>query len=240
MPFRKLDFEQRYKKYSWVELDVEKNTSDFRMESYRPLNLDTLTITAESKQRRIDWQQRKDIVFRNKKIYANLNELIAKAKSDMTSLAVFKPTKITGFQVEPTTREWDKNKLALLEAESRQFSLFQTPEDIQREFKTVKKVPYKFSYTFEDDSGKSSTLMIEDWEIGMLYFNCVHHANGDEKIANAKVREKYGDELTKKDLYFFLGTTKQHHMVSPNPFIIIGVFYPPLISGLKTANLPTF
>ena len=69
--------------------------------------------------------------------------------------------------------------------------------------------------------------MIEDWEIGMLYFNCLkkHH---NESIAVTKVKEKYFNEFIKKDLYFFMGTTKKFHNVAPNPFIIIGVFYPPL------------
>ena len=32
----------------------------------------------------------------------------------------------------------------------------------------------------------------------------------------------------KKDLHFFLGTIKQYHYFSHNPFIIIGAFYPPM------------
>ena len=231
MPFRKLDFEQKYKKYSWLELDVERNTSDFRPETYRPINYET--IVAEEPRKKADWKQRKEIVFRNKKVFRNLAELIAEAKNKSigTSLAVFKPTKILDFVIEPTEREWNKNKLANLEAESRQLSFFQTPEEIELEFKIVNKVPYEFSYVFEDDSGKRSKLMIEDWEIGMLYFNCLARANNDEKVATAKVREKYMDEFSKKDLHFFLGTTKQFHNIAPNPFIIIGVFYPPKDSG---------
>jgi len=229
MPFRKLDIEQKYKKFTWVEFDVVRNTSDFRVESYRPLNLENIKVTDEPKLKngRVDWKQRKDIVFRNKKIYTNLDELITKAKQDKTSLAIFKPTKIIDFKIEPTEREWKKNKLELLEAESRQLSLFQTPEEIEKEFKVVNKVPYRFSYIFEDDSGKTSTMMIEDWELGALYFNCLYRANGNEDIAKSKVREKYWDEFMKKDLHFFLGTTKQFHNIAPNPFIIIGVFYPP-------------
>ena len=47
--------------------------------------------------------------------------------------------------------------------------------------------------------------------------------------ANQLVRKKYFDEFVeKKDLYLFVGTTLQHHRgKSRNPFIIIGVFYPP-------------
>lgn len=70
--------------------------------------------------------------------------------------------------------------------------------------------------------------MIEDWEIGMLYLNSLKAANGDEAIALQKVREKYFDDFTQnKDLYFFMGTTLKFHNIAPNPFIIIGTFYPP-------------
>jgi len=71
--------------------------------------------------------------------------------------------------------------------------------------------------------------MIEDWEIGQLYFNCLKvHKN--EQIALEKVREKYWDQFISRDLYFFLGTTKEWHTRrSKNPFVIIGVFYPPVI-----------
>lgn len=76
--------------------------------------------------------------------------------------------------------------------------------------------------------GIRRTLMIEDWEIGMLYLNSLKAAKGDESVACQKVREKYFNEFTNdKDLYFFLGTTLKFHNIAPNPFIIIGTFYPP-------------
>jgi len=80
-------------------------------------------------------------------------------------------------------------------------------------------------------------MMIEDWEIGMLYFNCLKRVNGDKKRAIAKVRKKYYDFFSTRDLHFFLGTTKRFHNVSPNPFIIIGVFYPPMPSPTKQLSL---
>ena len=70
--------------------------------------------------------------------------------------------------------------------------------------------------------------MIEDWEIGALYWNCLKKVNGDENAACNLVRDKYFTEfLRDKDIYFFLGTTFQHHKTSLDPFVIIGVFYPP-------------
>jgi len=47
-------------------------------------------------------------------------------------------------------------------------------------------------------------------------------------LSKAALPQKYFDEfLAQKDVYLFLGTTKQYHNVSPNLFVIIGVFYPP-------------
>ncbi len=236
IPFRKLETYQKYPKYAWMQVEVERNTKDFRPETYRPINLEKIKV--EPHPAKADWEQRRKIIFKNKKIYTDLNELIAQAKSesDPISLAIFKPTKILKFKVEPTSREWDLKKLKNLNALSQQLNLFQTPEETEEEFKVVPKVPYKFSYTFEDSSGRQSTLMIEDWEIGMLYFNCLKKHN-DESIAVAKVKEKYFDEFLKRDLYFFMGTTKKFHNVAPNPFIIIGVFYPPFKSPYEQMTL---
>ena len=45
------------------------------------------------------------------------------------------------------------------------------------------------------------------------------------------VRQKYLEEFIEtKDIYLFLGTTRKNHYVSRNPFVIIGVFYPPKTS----------
>ena len=225
VPFRKLEFDQKYPKYAWIQIDVERNTKDFRPETYRP---DLSTISVETRQKKADWDESRRIIFRNKKIYTNLQELINQAKTDGTSLAIFKPTKVLDFIAEEVERDWDPNKLAILKGLSQQLNLFQTPEEIVEEFKVVPKVPYKFSYKFEDDFGKQSTMMIEDWEIGMLYFNCLRQANGDEHEALSKVRQRYFDYFITRDLHFFLGTTKQFHNVALNPFIIIGTFYPPV------------
>lgn len=69
--------------------------------------------------------------------------------------------------------------------------------------------------------------MIEDWELGQLYWNCLKTSNNDEELACRKVKQKYFNEFLGKDLFFFLGTTRQYHKIAPNPFIIIGAFYPP-------------
>jgi hypothetical protein len=68
--------------------------------------------------------------------------------------------------------------------------------------------------------------MIEDWEIGQLYWRQFEKYQNEEK-AIADVRKKYFDDFAKtKDLHLFLGTSQLHHYVSLNPFMIIGTFHP--------------
>jgi hypothetical protein len=222
--FRKKSFEEQYKKYDWIELDLVKNKSDFRPESYRPYSHDTEIKILDHLDTKGNWAKRKN--FTLDKIYFNLSELIAEAQNKhiCTSLAVFKPTKILDFTIEEVEREWDKTKLAKLEAERLQGNLFQQPEN---PFDVVRKLPYKFSYVFEDNQGKKSKLMIEDWEIGQLFWNCLARHEGNEAKAVEDVKKKYFEDFAKtKDLHFFLGTSQLYHYVSHNPFMIIGTFHP--------------
>ncbi len=71
-------------------------------------------------------------------------------------------------------------------------------------------------------------MMIEDWEIGALFWNCLYRSDGDEEKAKLQVRQKYFEEfVNKKELFLFVGTTLKYHNIAPNPFVIIGLFYPP-------------
>lgn len=42
-----------------------------------------------------------------------------------------------------------------------------------------------------------------------------------------KVKQRFFKAFSQKDIYFFLGTTQQFHFVGTNPWVIVGVFYPP-------------
>ena len=234
VPFRKLEWEQQYKKYQWIEINLIRNKSDSRLESYKPVNGGSIKITGPVIK---SWQDRKNIIFKEK-IYSNMNTLITEARNNNISLAIFKPTKILDFESKLDKREWDTNKLEQQQEHSRQFNLFESdkPHEI---FKIVKKLPYKFSYIFTDKAGKQSKMMIEDWEIGALYWNCLKKEKS-EKVAVQKVKQKYFNEFKTKDLHLFLGTTKKFHNVSRNPFIIIGVFYPPVDKQIPLQGIGCF
>lgn len=215
-------------KYTWIEIDLNKRSDDFRPESYSPKNYDFKDILIGKRiSTENNWQQRKQLCLSN--IYTNLSKLIANSKAPRNmSLATFKPTKIVSVEFEEDEREW-KNEWKDLRKQGDLFATDKPPEIL------IPKLPYKFYYKFEDDSGKPSRLMIEDWEIGALYWNCLRRAEGNEAVALEKVRLQYETNFkNNKDIHFFLGTTKQWHMRrSRNPFVIIGVFYPKKDDQLK-------
>ncbi len=222
VPFRKKAYSEQYSKYDWIELDLVKNERDFRSESFRPRLLESEINIVGHIDTAHNWAERKNIVLQN--VYYNLPELItnAKDKTKFTSLAVFKPTKIIDFVAEKIEGEWSRDKLEKL----KQLNLFDTSR-LDNKLEVVRKLPYKFSFKLTDDTGKERKMMIEDWETGQLFWKQLAKYEGDERKAIADVKSKYLDDLARtKDLYFFLGTTQVHHCVAPNPFIIIGAFYP--------------
>jgi len=224
MQFRKKGYSEQYQKYQWIELDLVKNKKDIRPESFRPYSNDTeIKIIESIEPDSGSWDSRRNFVLR--KVYTNLTELIAEARDRAvcTSLAVFKPKTIKNIIIEPCEREWSLEKLASLQ----KLSLFDSVTTDKP--RVVRKLPYKFSYQFTDEDDRVSTLMIEDWEIGQLYWNCLKRYDGHDQEAKAcaDVRKKYIDDFAKtKDLHFFLGTSQQFHFVGHNPFMIIGTFHP--------------
>jgi len=223
--FRFLQDSDKYPKYSWVELDLVRNRKDFRPESYRPkLGVDERikVIDRIGTGSSHDWAGRKSIIL--KEVFASMTELIQLAKGTRKkSLATLKPSRIVDFVIEEDEREWKQE----WQDQLKQLNMFDIPTKGGKR-KVVKKLPYKFSYRFFSEGDKEPrTLMIEDWEIGALFWNCLYRTGGDERAALQQVKQKYFDEFMEKDLYLFVGTTHRFHNVAPNPFVIIGVFYPP-------------
>ena len=228
IPFRYLKDNLQYRKYQWIELNLVRNHRDFRPESYRPANADLSDMEIGSFINSGNrWLERKRYCCAKEQVYTSMNALIAEAKDPNlgTSLATFKPARFLEFTAAPDEREWKQEWDRL----RNQQALF---DEVEWEMPSapIRKLPYKFRYRFEDEEGTVSNLMIEDWEIGALFWNCLKSTGGNEKQAIDKVIEKYQGEFmdSSKDLHLFLGTTLRWHKVAPNPFVIVGVFYPPV------------
>lgn len=229
--FRQLYDEQKYSKYQWVEAKIEKSISDRRPESYKIVE-NSLNPIGKPLPTDKFWRARREAFLKKVEVHEDLEVLIEKAHGNELSLALFRPSRFLKFTTELVEREWDAGKLADLEKQKQQLHLFKDEETVARELEIVQKLPYKFSYQFEDCRGKKSKLMIEDWEIGALYWNCLRDNGNDEQAALEKVKEKYWDNFIqsgKREIALVLGTTlERHNKKAPNPFVIISVYYPTL------------
>ena len=228
VPFRLLDDRDKYPKYAWIQLDLERRADkDFRPESYRPQKGIHEEITVLGRIGTKDkWRERRSLILKN--VFYSLDELIKLAFSPAgTSLGTLKPSSIQGVRVEKTDAEWPPKWQERL----KQLDLIElTPGGVR---KPIKKVPYDFFYEFTTKDGKLRRMKVEDWEIGALFWNCLRQANGNESSAVDLVQKKLRD-LCETDLHFFVGTTHQFHQKrAANPFIIIGLFYPPVVKQIE-------
>jgi hypothetical protein len=204
---------ERYRKYQWIELEVEKNKDDPRPESYRPVRGTEIKTISEPLSTAKKWaERRKYVLAGGTQTMCALNTSHQKT----CSLGIVRPHKITDLLVEEADRNWSPKKLAL----------FKEQRLLGPQRKALEKIPYKFSYKFTcrapDCNGH--IMMIEDWEIGQLYrrmkqkYNC-------EKIATEKVKQRFYDVMcaAEIDTHFFVGTT-----LAFGTWVILGVFWPPI------------
>ena len=167
VPFRRLGEDEQYKKYDWIECDLRKSHSDPRSETYHPLDLKQIQ-TVSHVDTKASWRERRRIILETAKVFTRLQTLIDAAKDNTLSLSVFRPTKVKNFIWEEEEREWDPSKVEQMRNQTHQSELF-ADEAWRQTFKVIPKLPYSFSYQFEDDEGRASELQILDWETGALY-----------------------------------------------------------------------
>lgn len=227
----------KYKKWQWIEVDLEKNPKDKRPESYHIKNIDTLKILEKLDGAKIDWDKRYRWIIKNKIVYDNMTDLLKKTQENLVSLAVLKPIEFIDFTYEKVDMIGYEEMLAKYQkkydAERRQLSLFEDCRSINDSFVFAKRIPFRFKYVFKTNDGKVRHMMIEDWEIGMLFLNSYKSSKAntqEEKYEEAisKVRNKYWGFVQKEEVLLLIGTQyKWHNLKAPNPYVIIGVFHSP-------------
>ncbi len=211
VPYRHLEHEEKFAKYQWIELQVEKNPKDHRPESFRPIP--GFIRLGKEVSTRDNWAERRRLVLsRSLLTQCELNQ---RPQTEI-SLAIIKPREIS-FSVEQTEPDWDEAyKSSLLQ---KNFLI----DEVATE-KALEKIPYRFSYQYKcaNENCKGHDMTITDWEIGALYLR-QFQKHGNEQEAIVDVKQKFLDELCSpdKDTHFFVGTVHQHAT-----WIILGVFYP--------------
>lgn len=223
-----------YSKWQWIEVDLAQNVlHDDRPESFHICDIESLKAME-----RIDvkgkpnWRLRIDWVLKNKRVFTDMNEILDLTRQNKLSLAVLKPREIKRVLVEPVTIDEEYRQKFIkvkqkYDADLAQLSLFDEPT-LKRNFIFAEKIPYRFRYVFTTDDGVERKIMIEDWEICQLYRNL--RMKHDETTACKMVQERYMELARQNDIYLFMGTSFQwQKRKSKDPYLIIGVFYPPKV-----------
>jgi len=202
----------RFKKYQWIEVEIEKNTSDKRVDSYRP-KVDSIKIISNPLPAG-KWEERKKIVLPT--LSNSIEEMGELYDKYGISLGLIKPHKVSKFVIETTASSWSSKHEQIL---SQQVLFGDQPKELE-------KIPYKFSYVFscKDDRCKEHKLQIYDWEINELYRNIRKREPYAMDSILQKVKQKWFDDMwsESRDTYLIVGTTYPF-----KSYEVIGVFWPP-------------
>jgi len=226
--FRDLPFSQQYKKYQWLEVEAVKHTGrDSRKESYRP-NCDSIRLHGERISSDKNWAERARYALAKRS--QSMEELYSKQEQDRTSLGIFRPREISDLVITPDDADWKPSfKAALMQQ--------RLWENRKASREPLRKVPFKFQYKFCCDDDRCTgrhQMMIEDWEVGALYWNCVDDGATPQE-ACLKVKHKFLAQIcaSDRDTHFYVGTVLAH----PKSWVIIGTFWPKI--SASTLSQPT-
>ncbi len=212
IPFRDLDIDKKFKKYSIIEVDCAKTSEDKRPESYR-VNSDTIKVIDWLDTEKGKWNKRKSIVL--KLPIFSMCQMFKDAKEKDLSLGLIKPDEIS----------FEFSKHSLSNQHSRkdcyaQLSFLNKMKD------AIEEIPFNFYYRFKcagEDTCPGHKLLIIDWEIGQAYRDWQSNYSKNDILVE-KIRQKWMDiaNTSKKNVYFYVGNMKRFR----KNFMILGVFYP--------------
>lgn len=214
IPFRDLDNNKKFRKYSIIEVDCSKSDDDKRPESFH-VDSDSIDIIAVLDTEKGTWKKRKDIVLEVP--VKSLCQVYKDAEDKDLSLGLIKP--------ESVMFEWLKQSLS--DQQSRE-ACYDQLSFLNREKDTIEEIPFHFYYNFKCagvDECPGHKLSIIDWEIGQAFRDWrVKYTT--EKVLLEKIEQRwlYISNTAKKDVYFYVGNLKRFRTT----FMILGVFYPGL------------
>ena len=220
VPFRMIEEGQKFKKWQWINVRVEKAIKDHRPESHK-LYVDTITCgdvidTKKAWASRWEWLDKIPA-------FDSFDAIEAGRLSDGLSIALLRPKRLLGLEVtKARNQDWTEEEKEKLMREQMQGNLFSETE-AKRQVKELRKVPFDFYYRYVCDTPegeKEHKHKIVDWEAGALFWNCRRDHGVDwEKPFRAKLEEDLGN----RDFMFLMGN--QHRF--QDQWLIISLVYPP-------------
>ena len=220
VPFRMIEEGQKFKKWQWIDVRVEKANKDHRPESHK-LYVDTI-MCGDVIDTKKEWSARWEWLDKIP-VFDNFDAIDAGRLTDRLSIALLRPKKLLGLEItKARNQEWTEEEKEKLMREQMQGDLFSEAE-AKRQVKELRKVPFDFYYRYlcnTPEGEKEYRHKIVDWEAGALFWNCRRDHGVDWEVP---FRAKLEGQLGGKDLMFLMGN--QHRF--QDQWLIISLVYPP-------------
>lgn len=220
VPFRMFEEGQKFKKWQWIDVRIEKAGKDHRPESHK-LFIDTITC-GDLIDPRKEWVARWEWLDKIP-TFDSFDAMEAGRLGEGLSLALLRPKNLLSLEINKArNQDWTDEEREKLLREQMQGTLFSEAE-VKQQAQGLRKVPFDFYYRYVCDSSdgeKEHKHKIVDWEAGALFWNCrrSHGANWEAPF-RAKLEGQFGG----KDLMFLMGN--QHRF--QDQWLIISLVYPP-------------
>ena len=211
VPFRRLEWAKRFRKYQMIELKVGSHGNDVRPETRRP-NLDSLS-PGRWLSEKGNWLERHPYI--EPLMQSSMCEIARRQQAEGLSLGVFRPRELQDLVCEQQDEPWSSGQEV---AVSQLSLLFENGERLE-------KVPFRFSYRYRCEDGQcpGHKQSIIDWELGEAVRRW-RKIYGDETRLLEAVRQRWLDEMwsPERASALFVGSMHQR----PASFLVLGVYWP--------------
>jgi hypothetical protein len=233
VPFKRLEDHKQFKKWQWVEAEVEENTQDHRKES-RKIHFDNITLG-----RVIDvknnWAERMRWIKQIPQIVSFEQEGPAPKINEDITLALFSLKTEVSLEITESSAQCTTEQLEELHRFDGENIL--SREDMHIPEKTLEKIPFDFYFCFvaktNADTDRDVRLKIIDWEVCSLYHSCFAAYGQNWK---AKFKERLEKQMNQCNLKLLIGN--DHHL--PRQWMIISLVYPPKQSSVEERQISLF
>jgi hypothetical protein len=224
--------EQRFRHYHWIEADVARNTSDVRPESYR-IKQDTIVVK-ESIPTDGGWIGRREWVLRPGNVFKSLAALLDAQAADGTSLGLIKPGRILGVRARKRT---DEERAEWIHQRDKALAIKDLFVDVDAKTRdlVLPGVEYRMRFLCADIACTTEhDMSVLDWGVYALSRKQYRLRGRQQAEHDVIAQLERSLDMTKRDAYLFLGNSLAH----PRAFMIVGLFYPPIIQAPVIAEPP--
>lgn len=226
VPFRSMAGERQFKKYQRITVTTSVNPKDGRPESRR-IDAESLVLRETIP----PWAQR--VPYVEPFVTEDMCAVLEAVRGDLNapSLAVIRPLRIDGLDVEPNPG-WSPAQQASLDAWMSQPDLF--GEKASREILEAPRFKARYRYACHAVRCRGHRQGVLDWELTALQ----RHVAGDsDAVAIDKIRRRFLDEMCKpsQSTAFFVGN--QENPRKRATFSVLGTYYP---KASEAGALPLF